>query len=296
MKNYTLTLVALLFSVIVIAQDVNKEIILEGDKPFLLGEINKDGLTSENYNEWFSKNYNDYELDEVTIKALKTKLNEYEITLFMGTWCGDSRKEVPRFYKILEACGFPKEQLTVIALSRKSDMYKQSPKHYEAGLNIHRVPTFIFYKDNVESNRIVEHPVESLEKDILNIITSKRYRSNYQIVDKVDTILKEDGINGLKKQSRKLIKSFDGKVTSMSELNTYARTLYSTNRLNEAIVVCKINAKLFPESPRTYDSLAIVLDANGQTNKAITILEKAIKQFPDNEALAENLKAISSYE
>lgn len=285
---------AILFSIAVKAQDINKEISVNEETPFLLGKIDKNGLTSENYNDWFSKNYEDYNLDQVAIKAISSQLNDYQITLFMGTWCGDSKQEVPRFFKILEACNFPENQLTVIALSRKSDMYKQSPNHYEAGLNIHRVPTFIFYKNKKEVNRIVEHPVETLEKDILKIVTSNKYQSNYQIVNKIDNILKEDGLNGLKKQRKKLIKAYDEKVSSMSELNTYARTLYSTNRLNEAIEVCKINAKLFPDSSRVYDSLSLVLVANGQTNEGIIVLEKAIKQFPENKDLIDNLEDLKT--
>jgi len=296
MKKITLALAVILLSMTASAQNLNKEISIDDETPFLLGEINKEGLTSENYKEWFSKNHETYELDQATIDAIKLKLSEYQITLFMGTWCGDSRKEVPRIYKILEACNFPEDQLTVYALSRKSDMYKQSPNHYEAGLNIHRVPTFIFYKNSKEVNRIVEHPVSTLEKDILNIITKNDYKSNYQIVTKVDNILKEDGLNGLKKQSRKLIKTFKGNITSMSELNTYGKILYTTNRLNEAIEVCKINTKLFPDSSRTYQSLSIVLDANGQTEDAIKVIEKAIKLFPENEDLVENLKALNSNE
>ena len=290
MKNYILIFAAVLSSILTSAQDLNKEIIIDEETPFLLGKIDKNGLTSENYNEWFSKNYEDYELDQASIEAIRSRLKDYQITMFMGTWCGDSKKEVPRFYKILEACNFPEDQLTVIALSRKSDMYKQSPNHYEAGLNIHRVPTFIFYKNRKEVNRIVEHPVETLEKDILTIITSNKYQSNYQIVAKVDNILKVNGLNGLKKQSKKLIKSFKEKTSSMSELNTYARTLYTTNRLNEAIEVCKMNAKLFPDSVRTYESLSIVLDANGQTKEAIKVIEEAIKQFPENQDLMDSLK------
>lgn len=35
---------------------------------------------------------------------------------------------------------------------------------------IERVPTFIFYKNESEIGRIIETPVETLEKDILNIL------------------------------------------------------------------------------------------------------------------------------
>lgn len=292
MRNYTLIVVAILLSIVAKAQEFNKEINIKDKPPFLLGKINKEGLTSEHYNDWFSKNYEDYELDQTTINAIGSKLKAYDITLFMGIWCDDSKQEVPRFYKILEACNFPENQLTVIALSREPSMYKQSPNHYEAGLNIHRVPTFIFYQNRKEINRIAEHPMESLEKDILAIITSNHYESNYQIVSKIDAILKEDGLNGLKKQCKKLLKAFNGKVSSMFELNTYGRILYTTNRNDEAIEVFRLNTKLFPNEPRTYMSLANTLGINGHSDKAITVMEKALIKFPDNKDLFENLEAL----
>ncbi|NRB60895.1 MAG: thioredoxin family protein [Winogradskyella sp.] len=276
------------------AQELNKEITDEGN-PFLLGKIDKSGLTSDNYNQWFSENYDNYQVDKSIINDLKTTLNNFTITVFMGTWCGDSKREVPRFYKILEASNFPMHQLTVIALSSKPYMYKQSPRHYEAGLNIHRVPTFIFYKNGKEINRIVEHPVESLEKDMLNITTSNDYESNYQIVTQINTILKNDGLNGLKKQSKKLVKEFKNKVSSMFELNTYGRVLFSKNQKEAAIEVFKINNLLFEEEPRTYMSLANTLGVLNYKKEAIKVLENANKRFPENTDLKENLKIIESY-
>ncbi|TBN00849.1 hypothetical protein EYD45_13565 [Hyunsoonleella flava] len=294
MKYIILLIISCAVGVSLHAQEVNKEISIEGESPFLLGKIDKTGLTSSSYKSWFYKNYDDYSLDETTINAIGKALNEYSIKLFMGTWCGDSKREVPRFYKILEACSFPENQLSVIALGRKRGMYKKSPNHEEAGLNIHRVPTFIFYKDGIEVNRIVEHPVESLEKDILKIVTSNNYKSNYQIVSTVDDILKHDGLNGLKKRSKKLVKTFDGKVSNMFELNTYGNILYTINNKEEAIAVFKLNNMLFPDKPRTYMSLANVLGANKRKEEAITVLKRAVKLFPENRDLVENLQVIKS--
>ncbi|MDG5489931.1 thioredoxin family protein [Psychroserpens sp. SPM9] len=292
--HMTCLIVALTFVFQIEAQTLNLEINNENDQPFLLGKIDKSGLTSEHYNSWFSKNYEDYDVDQTTIEALKPILKDYQITLFMGTWCGDSKQEVPRFYKILEACNFPEDQLTVIALSSKPYMYKQSPNHEEAGLNIHRVPTFIFYKNRKEVNRIVEHPVKTLEEDMLNIVTKNDYKSNYQIVSKIHLILKEDGLNGLKKQSRKLIKTFNAKVSSMFELNTYGRILYANNNIAEAIEVFKLNTKLFPNEPRTYMSLANTLGVYSHTEEAIQTIEKAMQLFPDNDDLVKNLEALKT--
>jgi thiol-disulfide isomerase/thioredoxin len=123
-----------------------------------------------NYIRWFQTNYERYTPDAATINKLKADLQDYEVLLFMGTWCGDSKREVPRFYKILDAADFPEYQLTVVALSGKAELYKQSPQHEEAGLNIEYVPTFIVYKDGLEIGRIIEQPHNSLEKDLLTII------------------------------------------------------------------------------------------------------------------------------
>ena len=264
------------------------------ENPFLLGKIDKEGLTSKSYNEWFTENYNNYDLNEDLIKEIAKTLNNYQITIFMGTWCGDSKLEVPRFYKILEACNYPMEQLNVIALSRKPYMYKKSPNHYEAGLNIHRVPTFIFYKNRNEVNRIIEHPIETLENDILKIITHNNYESRYQIVTRINSILENDGLNGLKTSSKKLIKNFKNKVENTKELNTYGSLLYTNNKIKEAIEVFSINIQLFPEVPNTYMSLANILGITGNTQDGIKILEKAIHLFPDNKDLVENLHSLKT--
>jgi len=76
----------------------------------------------------------------------------------MGTWCGDSKREVPRFIKVLEAANFPVDNLKIVAVDRRKEQYKKSPTGEEWGLSIKRVPTFIFYKNGKESNRIIESP------------------------------------------------------------------------------------------------------------------------------------------
>lgn len=287
MFRLTPLLIVFLITYFTKAQVINQEIELPEETPFLLGKIDKTGLSSGNYNEWFYENYDNYDVDKSIITELTPHLNDFNILLFMGTWCGDSKREVPRFYKILEACNFPMEQLQVIAVSNKPYMYKQSPNHDEAGLNIHRVPTFIFYKDQKEVNRIVEHPVNSLEQDMLDIVNSNGYVSNYHIVSVVDAILINDGLNGLKNKRFELVEQFEQKVTSMFELNTYGRILYNGNRNDAAIEVFRLNTLLFPYEPRVYMSLANTLGVSGYVKESIEVIDIAIEHFPDNEDLIE---------
>ncbi|WP_179319149.1 thioredoxin family protein [Winogradskyella helgolandensis] len=292
--NIFLMLITLIMAFQTHAQQLNQEIINEGETPYLLGRIDKKGLERDNYKSWFTKNHEAYEPNIELISTIASELKNYSITLFLGTWCGDSKQEVPKFYKVLDACEFPMEQLTVVAVSRQANMYKQSPQHEEAGLNIHRVPTVIFYKNGKEINRIVEHPIKTFEEDIQNIITVNDYKPNYQIVSTVNNILSKEGAEGLKQKQKELLKQFKGKAPNMFGLNTYGRILYGTDRVDEAIAVFTLNAKIFPDQPRTFMSLANTLGVSGNKTKAIEVLEEAIKLHPDNNDLKENLEVIKS--
>ena len=156
MKRIVIILLCL-FSITSWSQNTNHISKDRKGNPMLLGTTTKVGLQQDPFNSWFSKNYNDYQENDKIIQSIKNDLKDYTIKAFYGTWCGDSKKEMPRFYKLIEAAKFPKNQLEVYALSNTKDAYKQGPNGEEKGYNIHRVPTFIIYKDGKEVNRIVEH-------------------------------------------------------------------------------------------------------------------------------------------
>ncbi len=146
------------------------------DTVILLGKANKQGFLQPPFSSWFTENYNLYHADNNTLNELKTALKDVTIKVFMGTWCKDSKREVPFFYKILETASFNSENLTLYAVSRD----KTTPEQHEKNLNIERVPTFIFYKDGKELGRIVEYPIETLEKDMLTIVTNQPYKHAYE--------------------------------------------------------------------------------------------------------------------
>ncbi len=289
-QTYLILIMTLVWSCTSQSQSLNTEIAEQGKKPHLLGKIDKTGLTSSNYKHWFLSQFNDYQLNEEVIDKIQSKLRKYDILVFMGTWCGDSRREVPRFYKVLEAAKFPMDQLTMIAVSRKPTMYKQSPGHEERGLNIHRVPTFIFYKKGKEIHRIVESPVKSLEEDILNILEGD-YQSNYEIVNQVSRIVNDKDFYD---KALKSISSYKQLAKNMYELNTYARLLSTQNKTEQAIQVFKLNTILFPDQPRTYMSLANTLGANGHKERAVKVLTQALDVHPNHKGIQENLTMIKS--
>ncbi len=106
-------------------------------------------------------------------------LKDKKITIFMGTWCGDSRREVPRVLQMLDCCNFPAQQLQMIMVSNQDSTYKQSPLHEESGRNIVRVPTMTIEEAGKEKGRIVEYPVVSLERDMLSNLRNEKFIPNY---------------------------------------------------------------------------------------------------------------------
>ena len=56
---------------------------------------------------------------------------------------------------------------------------KTTPDSLELNQNIINVPTFIFKRDGKEINRIVEFPIETIGKDILEILTTNNYQNPY---------------------------------------------------------------------------------------------------------------------
>lgn len=144
----------------------------------LIGVATKKDLQQEPYgSEWFNDYYEYYETSKKDIAALKPLLKGITIKAFMGTWCGDSKREVPNFYKILDETGFNQNKLELITVNRS-----KTAKGLEKGYNIVRVPTFIFYKNGKEIGRFVEHTVNgaTLEHDLLQIVSQKGYKHAYE--------------------------------------------------------------------------------------------------------------------
>lgn len=141
----------------------------------LVGIATKADFHQQPYSNWFKRYSDSYTVDKQIAKKLKKALKNVTIKAFMGTWCGDSKRETPKFYKVLEAANFDLKNLEMITVNRG----KRTPDHLEKGFDIRRVPTFIFYKKGEEIGRYVEFARESLEKDMLKIVTGKEYKHSY---------------------------------------------------------------------------------------------------------------------
>lgn len=141
----------------------------------LTGIVDKEAFMQPPFNSWFNDGLENYEADTAVINGLREALKDVEIRAYMGTWCGDSKRETPQFYNILEAAYFDMKNLTMVTV----DYSKKEPTDLVNGYDVQRVPTFIFYRDGKELGRYVERPRESLEQDMLKIVTGQEYKHSY---------------------------------------------------------------------------------------------------------------------
>lgn len=166
MKRLLIIAVIFLFNIFISAQ--SKKIIIDekSGKSMLIGITNLSDFQDTAFAGWWNTEYKDYMPDSVTIENLKGKLDSLKITIVMATWCSDSRREVPRFYKLLDILKYPVEKINLICVDRK----KKGIGTEADNLKIELVPTFIFYSNDKETGRIIESPKECLEKDLFTFI------------------------------------------------------------------------------------------------------------------------------
>ena len=136
-------------------------------KPMLLGKITIEELQQEPFNEWYQMEFDGYEVDTELTNAISDP-SQYTYEVFLGTWCGDSRRELPRMEKIFSEMGIDMSNVLIVTLDRD----KISPNGEQEGKDIRYVPTLIVSKDNQEIGRIVESPsseTATLESDLFEI-------------------------------------------------------------------------------------------------------------------------------
>ena len=161
------------------AQDSYKIVIDEkSQKPMLLGVSGIEAFKDSSFSKWFDEEFNSYKINIDDIECISEEDLDIDLTIIMGTWCSDSRRETPRLIKILDILNYPLNNVKFINVNRdKKDLNGEIEK-----LSIEFVPTFIFSRDGKELGRIIEAPEETLEIDSQKIIgcTEKKESSfNY---------------------------------------------------------------------------------------------------------------------
>ena len=165
-----LTIILVVFPLALQGQDKEYNVETESVSPYvdkiLNGPITKSGLRKMPYKIWFNKQYKTYRIDIETLRNIKQrKLRGLKVLAFMGTWCHDSNREIPRLMRVIEKLG-AEEDLELYGV----DMDKTSLKGLEQAYDLKKTPTIIFLKKGKEIARILEKPEISFEQELAKIL------------------------------------------------------------------------------------------------------------------------------
>ncbi len=120
----------------------------------------------------FKENYDSTNVNPDFVEMIKAVHADVEIVVVLGTWCGDSKRQVPRFLKIVDLAAFPSSRIRYFGLDRS----KKSSDGVTDQYNIDRVPTFIFLHNGAEIGRIVEAPKTTIEEEMFVILADAAKR------------------------------------------------------------------------------------------------------------------------
>lgn len=162
----TIVLLFLIFGIeFCVAQQYNYVVEPSGVR-IIKGVFTRPDIENDSIFTWYRPNYNYYPIDSSTLKEIDSLSKNIHFVLIVGTWCGDSKREVPYLFKIFDAAKINSNKVWMFGVDRS----KKSEDSTTIKYNVLRVPTLIVFKEEQELGRIVENPRETLEKDLLRIL------------------------------------------------------------------------------------------------------------------------------
>lgn len=101
----------------------------QGTHAKLLGKCSIGELKKEPYASWYNANYAVYAPNQDIVKKIKASdLGKLDVKIVFGSWCGNSKREVPRMMKVLHDASFNETNTQLIAVDDSLDVYKQAPR------------------------------------------------------------------------------------------------------------------------------------------------------------------------
>lgn len=128
------------------------------EQKLAIGDISQTQLMTNHQS--FRQRYQDFQLTEQEIAEVRSWPNNLHVTVYFGSWCHDSQREVPKFLKIVA------ENITLSYRLIGLDHNKTDPNGFANMHEIKFTPTFIVYQGSKEVGRIIERPTVSLIADI----------------------------------------------------------------------------------------------------------------------------------
>jgi len=140
----------------------------EPEPPILVGPVTRDQV-EDAVPDWVHAEV-EAEVDPAAALSLANVEPGAEVTVYLGTWCSDSKRELSHLWRALdEAAGLVQFELRYIAVDRD----KEQPEELIEGAGLAFVPTFIVRRGGEEVGRIVEEAPDGIVHDLTALLTGE---------------------------------------------------------------------------------------------------------------------------
>lgn len=160
------TLFAAVISVSVNAQTPYKTSIDSAGNKMLVGRINEKVLANDSAFRWFYYGVNNYKPDPAWTKYVNFYRDSFDVVVFAGTWCLDSKRLLPQFYRVMMASSYPLSRIKLYGVDHQLRALGDESNQF----HVSKTPTFIFLHDGKEIGRITDKLQRGMDADIVSIL------------------------------------------------------------------------------------------------------------------------------
>lgn len=108
-------------------------------------------------------------VSDALVQKFASVKSPLEIKMFIGTWCGDTRRELPALLKAIEDAKNAQISYSFILMDHSKNSASGQEKVYE----VSRLPSFIFIQNGKELGRFVESSQGQSSNELLLQILNK---------------------------------------------------------------------------------------------------------------------------
>lgn len=135
------------------------------------GFISKKEIATDTAFAWYAQNLAGFTPSADVVKQYAAGKDSINFVVFGGTWCGDTKSLLPKFFAVTDAAGYTDSHITLIGVDRN----KKTLYNLAEAFGITNVPTFIVMKNGKELGRVVEYGKTGMpEKEVGQIISGTK--------------------------------------------------------------------------------------------------------------------------
>lgn len=149
------------------AQSAYESSVDSAGNKMLVGKIDEKILANDSSFRWFYNGVNNYKPDPAWTKYISYYRDSFDVVVFAGTWCNDSKRLLPQFYRVMLASSYPLNKVQLYGVDYKLRALGNESAQY----GITKTPTFIFLdKNGKEIGRITDHVRRGMDADIVSVL------------------------------------------------------------------------------------------------------------------------------